>query len=136
MANEIIIEAYGKKDLKTVNTELVKMFNCCNRNLGMLMGKLKDIEGVKALSRKSIIGKLSYMGEKNIVPKVDAPAKKDTGPTKKELVSKLVKLLECSIDDIATFNNVKKSEIEFVTTRIKLLREQIEQLLDGDVDNE
>ena len=119
MANEIIIQAFEKKDLKTVNTELVKMFNCCNRDITMLMSELSEIDKVKTMSRATVIGKLGYMGEKNIVPKVEK-VKKDTGPTKKELFNKVVVLLGCAVGDIDTFNNVKKSQLQFLITFLEM----------------
>ena len=119
MANEIIVQAFEKKDLKTVNTELVKMFNCCNRDITMLMSELSEIDKVKTMSRATVIGKLGYMGEKNIVPKVEK-VKKDTGPTKKELFNKVVVLLGCAVGDIDTFNNVKKSQLQFLITFLEM----------------
>ena len=119
MANEIIVQAFEKKDLKTVNTELVKMFNCCNRDITMLMSELSEIDKVKTMSRATVIGKLGYMGEKNIVPKVET-VKKDTGPTKKELFNKVIVLLGCAVGDIDTFNNVKKSQLQFLITFLEM----------------
>ena len=119
MANEIIVQAFEKKDLKTVNTELVKMFNCCDRDITMLMSELSEIDKVKTMSRATVIGKLGYMGEKNIVPKIET-VKKDTGPTKKELFNEVVVLLGCTVGDIDTFNNVKKSQLQFLITFLEM----------------
>lgn len=132
MANEVLIDAYLKGDLQTVNTELVKIFNSFNRDLNKTVDyiyNIQEVQGVrgrKPLTRGCIIGKLSYMGEKNIVPAKPAKPKKDTGPTKKDILLDIVDALQCSINDIDTFNNVKKSQLTFLLNEVNTLKADIE----------
>jgi hypothetical protein len=104
----ILKDAFGVGDKKAFNALLVEEFNK-TKNLDSLLETIKS-EGIN-LTRRQVIGKLSIMGVKNIVPKAAPKPKKDTGPTKKELIATLCKLVELEPADLLTFNNVKKSEL-------------------------
>jgi len=111
----------GKEHKTELNQELVKLFHefgGVQGGLEQLMEYLKD-EGIN-LSRKQVIGKLSISGVKQIVPKVEK-VKKDTGPTKKELITVLCDYLELSPVDLGTFNNVKKAELNTLISAVKNL---------------
>ena len=87
-------------------------------NLEVLLEVLKSEE--INLTRKQVIGKLSFVGCKNIVPKTDKPKKpKDDGPSKKELIKSLADLVDLAVTDLLTFNNVKKSEIDGLISAIE-----------------
>jgi len=104
-------------DKGAFNLELKKEFEK-SLDLEILLEVLKS-EDIN-LTRKQVIGKLSFVGCKNIVPKKETVKKpKDDGPSKKELIKELADLVDLQVTDILTFNNVKKSEISGLITAIE-----------------
>jgi hypothetical protein len=98
------------------NLELVNLFEELGRDLTATVTCVNDW-GIK-LTRKQVSGKLSICGVKNIVPKTPTKPKKDTGPTKKELIAQLAEKVGLNPADLLTFNNVKKSELSLLINAI------------------
>ena len=123
MAIKNLVSLFENGSKTDFNVELVNFFESdpeVDRNLDTCVKLLNDA-GIN-LKRQQVIGKLSICGVKNIVPKVDKPkVKKDNGPTKKELIANLAELLELSVTDLLTFNNVKKAEIAKVIKAVQAL---------------
>jgi len=112
-----LIVNWEKGNKAAFNAGLVELFNRLERNLDATMEALNGA-GVN-LSRRQVIGKLSIMGEKNIVPKAPTKPKADNGPTKKELIAQLAEKVGLVPADLLTFNNVKKAEIKRLIDAIK-----------------
>jgi hypothetical protein len=111
-----MVKLFKEGNKTEFNQELVKLFNELSRDLSATVECLKswDIN----LSRRQVSGKLSIMGEKNIVPKAPAKPKADNGPTKKELIAQLAEKVGLTPADLLTFNNVKKAEIKLLIDAI------------------
>lgn len=126
MSNEILIDAYNKKNKGAVNLELEKIFIALGKDFEKFVVEVGKIEGVGSLTRKQLIGKLAYLGYKGIVKTEKKPeVKKGSDPTKKDLLLAICGALDCKIDSIATLNNVKKSELSFLLVEINFLKADI-----------
>jgi type IV pilus biogenesis protein CpaD/CtpE len=126
--NEIIV-ASKDKDLKAVfNGLLVDLFN----ELGGMEKDAIDVmvpmlnEAGIANSRASVVGKLSIMGVKKIVkPKTVIKAKKNEGPTKKELVLTFISLLRVNIYEVDSLNNMRKGDIKNLIKAVEELMVEV-----------
>jgi hypothetical protein len=113
----VLKQLFDGGDKGAFNLELKKEFEK-SLDLSVLLEVLKSEE--INLTRKQVIGKLSFVGCKNIVPKTDKPKTvKDDGPSKKELIKTLADLVDLAVTDLLTFNNVKKSEIDSLISAIE-----------------
>jgi hypothetical protein len=113
----VLKQLFDGGDKGAFNLELKKEFEK-TLDLSVLLEVLASEE--INLTRKQVIGKLSFVGCKNIVPKTEKVKKpKDDGPSKKELIAELCDLLNIPVTDVLTFNNVKKSEIDNLIASIE-----------------
>ena len=113
MVNRVIagLKASNKAE---VNQALLDWFTseggAENNALDVIMRVLHD-NNVN-LSRKQVIGKLTYSGVKQVVKKPEKPEKvKDNGPTKKEVLASICSKTGVSMADFSTFLNVKKNQL-------------------------
>ena len=127
--NNLVVAHKDSKNKAVFNQLLLKAFNelggAENNAVDTLDFELKAA-GVDC-KRKSIIGKLSIMGVKSITkPKVKKTAKKDDGPTKKELINTFLKLTGTTADDFKTLPNLKKDDVKGLIAVYEAILEKLE----------
>lgn len=118
--SEMVVLSKDKTMKAVFNAKLVEMFTefggVENDALPKVIEALKEA-GIE-LSRKSVMGKLSISGVKQIVKQAPKKPKKE-GPTKKELINAFLKIVGLSISEIDSINNMRKQDIVNLTNAVK-----------------
>jgi len=114
--NKLALAYNDKKNKAVFNNLLLDMFNeLGGADAGAVDKMVTELNGADIpIKRASVIGKLSIMGVKTIVKKAEKPAKKDEGPSKKDLIRTFIEVSGADINKLSTLPNLKKADIAYL----------------------
>ena len=114
--NKLALAYNDKKNKAVFNNLLLDMFNeLGGADAGAVDKMVTELNGADIpIKRASVIGKLSIMGVKTIVKKAEKTAKKDEGPSKKDLIRTFIEVSGADINKLSTLPNLKKADIAYL----------------------